>query len=536
MMSVLLVFASALMIFVLLLTVIACLNVAGLLIARALSRQREIAVRLSLGCGRLRLARLLFAESFLLSAIGIGLGAILSYWLARLIVSVPLPFPAPFEVEVPLDIHLLAFLSGLTGLATVTAGLAPVLQAWRMRGLGEASRAPRTVGLRSFSIRAVLTAGQVAVSVVLLVCTTLFVRSLYTASRIDPGFDLDRVVTVELDPRGGLLTDAEAVAHQQAVVDLLRQTPRISAVSGANLVPLTMSSMVNSVQVEDKAGERHVTTNSNNILPGYFRVMGIPLRAGRDFNTADQLERPVAVIVNETFARSVFPGENAVGRRVRRPPSRENPQPWAEIVGVAADSRYLTLGEEPRPLAYWPVRAGSAHNIHVRTDGDAVALARELPELLRTINARVPVRAKPLRSVMAIALFPAQAAAVLLASLGVIGWALTIAGLYGVVAYTVTRRVPEIGVRVALGATPASVVRLVLRDGMTIVIAGLALGLSLAAAATPFLSMFLAGVDPRDFVSFGAVAAVLLFTALLATYGPARRGARIAPMQALRTE
>jgi putative ABC transport system permease protein len=294
--------------------------------------------------------------------------------------------------------------------------------------------------------------------------------------------------------------------------------------------------MVNSVQVEDKAGERHVTTNSNTILPDYFRVMGIPLRSGRDFTTGDQLEKPVAVIVNETFARTAFPGQNAVGRRIRRPPSQENPQPWAEIVGVAADSRYLTLGEEARPLTYWPLRAGAATNLHVRTDGDAVALARELPERLRTINARVPVRAKPLRSVMAIALFPAQAAAVLLASLGVIGWALTIAGLYGVVAYTVTRRVPEIGVRVALGATPASVVRLVLRDGMTIAIAGLALGLSLAAAATPFLSMFLAGVDPRDFVSFGAVAAVLLFTALLATYGPARRGARIAPMQALRME
>ena len=537
MMRALLLFASLLVVFVLLLAVVACVNVAGLLVARAMARQREIAIRLSIGCGQMRLARLLLAESFLLAIAGVGIGAVLSFWLARLLVAVPLPFPVPFELEVPIDTHVLAYLAALVGLATLVAGVAPVLEAWRVAVVGATGTAPRAAGFRRWSMRRVLIAGQVAVSTVLLVGTTLFVRSLWAASRIDPGFDIDRVVTVEVETRSGQLKEAEVAAYYRAALDRLRNLPGVTAVSGAIVVPLSMNSIVNSVLVNRGDKEQAVTVNTNSILPGYFRVMGIPLRAGREFGEGDRQTKLRAAIVNETFARRLFPGRSAIGQRVRRPSSTESPEPWAEIVAVVADSRYLTLGEETRPQVYWPMEPNAGNmTIHVRTEGDAAALARILPGILSTVDSRVPARVRPLRSVMAVALFPAQAAAVLFAALGLVGWALTVAGLYGVVAYTVARRVPEIGVRLALGAPPSRVMLLLLRDGLAITFVGLTVGLVLAALAMPVLASFLAGVQPHDITSFALVAAVLVVTAVAASYGPARRGMRLSPMDALRNE
>ena len=202
-----------------------------------------------------------------------------------------------------------------------------------------------------------------------------------------------------------------------------------------------------------------------------------------------------------------------------------------------ADSRYLTLGEETRPQVYWPFGPQFGKiTLHVRTEGDAAALAAVLEEGLAGVDPRVRLRVRPLQAVMAVALFPAQAAAVVLAALGLVGWALTVAGIYGLVVYTVTRRIPEIGVRVALGAPPSSVMRLLLRDGLVIAVVGVAAGLIVAAWTTPFLGALLAGVSPRDATSFGLVAGVLVLTALVASYGPARRGIRLSPTEALRRE
>jgi len=537
MMRVLLLFASLIVVFVVLLAVVACVNVAGLLVARAMARQREIAIRLSIGCGRMRLARLLLAESLLLALAGVGLGALMSVWLARLLVAVPLPFPVPFEVEVPIDTHLLAYLAMLVGLATVVVGVAPTLQAWRVSVAGGAGLAPRAAGFRRWSLRGALIAGQIAVSTVLLVATTLFVRSLWVASRIDPGFDLDHVATVEADTRSHQLKEAEVTAYYGAAIARLKSLPNVTAVSGAVVVPLSMASIVNSLLVDRGDKDQAVTVNSNWILPDYFRVMGIPLRAGRDFGEADRQSKPRAAIVNETFAHRLFPGRGALGQRVRRPVSTGDPEPWAEIVAVVADSRYLTLGEETRPQVYWPFGPSTGDmTIHVRTETDLGTLARALPEILSGVDSRVTTRARPLRAVMSVALFPAQAAAVVLAALGLVGWALTVAGLYGLVGYTVTRRIPEIGVRVALGASPSNVMRLLLREGLAITFAGLAAGLVLAALVTPFLGMLLSGVPPHDPASFALVAIVLVVTALIASYGPARRGMRLSPVDALRQD
>ena len=535
--SVILLFASLILVLVILLAIVACVNVAGLLVARAVARQREIAIRLSIGCGKFRLARLLLAESFLLAAIGVALGAVLSVWLARLLVAAPLPFPVPFEVEVPIDGHLFGYLAALVGLATLVTGLAPMWQAFRVSVAGGAGNPPRAVGFRRWSLRGALITAQVAMSTLLLVATTLFVRSLWAASQIDPGFDVDRVVTAETDTRSRRLEPAEVDAYYRAAISRLNGLPGVSAVSGAAIVPLSMASIVNSVLIDRGNQEQSVTVNSNWILPGYFRVMGIPLRAGREFLETDRQALPRAVIVNETFARRLFPGRSALGQRVRRPVAKGTPGPWAEIVAVVSDSHYLTLGEEIQPQVYWPFAPSAANiTIHVRTERDAAALARMLPETLRGIDARVVTRVRPLRSVMAIALFPSRAAAFLLAALGLVGWALTVAGLYGLVAYTVTRRIPEIGVRMALGATPFHVMRLLLRDGLAITCAGVAAGLTLALLVTPFLSVFLAGVPPRDATSFSLVAAALVLTALAASYGPARRGMSLSPNDALRNE
>ena len=530
-------FASLIVVLVLLLAVVACVNVAGLLVARAVARQREIAIRLSIGCGRLRLARLLLAESLLLAIIGVGLGAVTSVWLARLLVAVPLPFPVPFEVEVPVDLHLFAYVAALVTLTTIIVGVAPLWQAFRVSVIRGTGTAPRAVGFRRWSLRGVLITVQIAMSTVVLVATTLFVRSLWNASQIDPGFDMVHVVTVEADTRSRQLTAAEVGAYYRTAIEQLKDVPNVVAVSGAIVVPLSTASIVNSLLVDIGGKDQAVTVNTNWILPDYFRAMGIPLRSGREFSDTDRAEKPRVAIVNETFARRLFGGQSALGQRVRRPASDGNPEPWAEIVAVVADSHYLTLGEEIRPQVYWPFGSGVGNmTLHVRTAGDASGAARGLQGILARVDARVPVRARPLSSVMAVALFPAKAAAMVLAALGVVGWTLTIAGLYGLVAYTVTRRIPEIGVRVALGAPPSNVMRLLLKDGLAIAIVGVAAGLIAASLATPFLSMFLAGVAPRDVTSFSVVAAVLVLTAVAASYGPARRGMRLSPTDALRAE
>jgi putative ABC transport system permease protein len=538
MMQIILLFASLIVVLVFLLAVVACVNVAGLLVARAVARQREFAVRISIGCGRWRLARLLLAESLLLALAGVGLGAVASIWLARALVAVPLPFPVPFEVEVPLDLNLLAYLAALVGLATLVVGVAPVLQAFRVSVVGGTGSAPRALGHRRWSARGALITVQVAISTILLVATTLFVRSLWVASRIDPGFDIAQVVTVEADTRSRQLTAAETDAFYRDAIARLKDAPKVSAVSGGAVVPLSLDVVVNSLQV-DRGGEfEKMQVTSNWILPDYFQVMGIPLRSGRDLTRSDAEAKARAVIVNETFARRVFPGRSALGQRVRRPmPKEQQEEAWAEIVGVAADSRYMTLGEETRPLVYWPAgpQLGKI-TLHVRTEGDAGALAAVLQNGLAGIDPRVRLRVRPLQAVMAVALFPAQAAAVVLAALGLVGWVLTVAGVYGLLAYTVTRRIPEIGVRVALGAPRSNVMRLLLRDGLVIALVGVAAGLTVAFWVTPFLSDLLAGVAPRDPTSFSLVAAALVLTALAASYGPARRGVRLSPTEALRSE
>jgi len=402
-----------------------------------------------------------------------------------------------------------------------------------MQAFGEAVRSSRPVGLHRFSGRAFLTAAQVALSTVLLVGTMLFVRSLANAAHAYPGFDLDRVVTVELDPASEQ-SPAALAAVREATISRIRGIAGVTAVSAADIVPLSMDSRVTSLQIDAGAAARLVSkVNNNFILQEYFRVMGIARLQGRDFTDKD-VHTQAAVIVNQTFAKKLSPGGSALGKRVRLPrPSYEAAEPWAEVVGVVADSRYLTLGENPMPLVYWPAKPDMGRlTIHVRSEGDAASLAKLVSGALGTSSARV----RPLRAVMAVALFPAQAAAVLLASLGFVGWALTIAGLYGVVTYSVNRRIPEIGVRIALGATPAEILKLIIRDGVAIVAAGLALGLGLSALSSPVLTMLLSGVDPHDRASFAAPAVALLLTAIAAAYGPARKGTRIPPVDALRTD
>ncbi len=242
MMQGMLLFSGLLLVFVVLLAVVACLNVAGLLISRALARQREIAVRLSLGCSRWRLSRLLFSESLLLATLGTAAGGFVSVFLARLLVATPLPFPVPFEIEVPIDGHLLAYLAIVTGLSTLVAGFAPAVQSWRMQAIGQSIRSPRSVGFRRFSARALVTTAQVALSTLLLVVTMLFVRSLWSATQVQPGFDLDRVVTVEFDMRSEQLTEAQVEERHMSALTRIQGMPRIAAVSGAVIVPLTMDS------------------------------------------------------------------------------------------------------------------------------------------------------------------------------------------------------------------------------------------------------------------------------------------------------
>lgn len=270
MMQGLLLFSGLLMVFIVLLAVVACLNVAGLLISRALARQREIAVRLSLGCSRWRLSRLLFAESLLLTAVGTIAGGVLSVFLARLLVATPLPFPVPFEIEVPFDGYLLAYLAFIAGISTVITGFAPATQSWRMGGIGKSISSPPAVGFRRFSARAFVTAAQVSLSTVLLVATMLFLRSLWSATQIEPGFEMERVVTVQLDLQSEPLTAAQAEERRRSVLTRIQAMPQVQGVSGAFIVPLSMNSWVTSVEVNAASSRR---CEHGLITTPFFRII-----------------------------------------------------------------------------------------------------------------------------------------------------------------------------------------------------------------------------------------------------------------------
>ena len=530
--------AGLLLVVVALVLLIACSNIANLLLARAADRRREIAVRLALGSSRGRLIRQLLAESLVLSTAGAALGLLFAVWTSRLIVGFKPPLPIPIALDLGIDFRVFGFTLALGLLAGMLCGLAPALQASRTDLVaaikGEASAFGRR---RRFGLRNLLVVAQVTLTTVLLIGAGLFVRSLANAQAIDTGFALERGASLTVGLGfGGRYSEPEGLLFQQQLRERAAALPGVRSAAWVGYLPLSLTLNSRRVQFEgqetlgEDEGPELDTVRAG---PGYFETLGIPLSRGRGFSHRDAGAPPV-VVVNDALAQRYWPGEDPLGKRLRFDPEA----PWAQVVGVARTGKYRTLGEQPRPFIYRSHLQdySSMMTLVVASDDEAAALAA-LRHELEALDPHVPIFDQHLISEhLEIALFPARMGAALLAAFGVLGLLLASVGLYGVVAYSVSQRTREVGIRMAIGASRRDVLSLVTREGMALVAVGLMLGITTALFAARGLGSLLYGIAPNDPLTFIAVALVLAAVALAANLLPARRATRIDPMVALRYE
>ena len=539
---------------------IACANVANLLLARAASRRKEISIRLALGASRWRLVRQLLTESVLLSLTGGALGLLLAVWLVDAMRTYSPPgnfFPVAFDFS--LDKSVLAFTLLLSVLTGLIFGIAPALQASKPDLVAalkdETAVWPGAHGAfaRRFSLRNLLVVAQVALSLVLLISAGLFLRSLQQAERIDPGFNPEHVLTMPLNINLLRYTKAQGQEFYRQVLERVAALPGVQSASLTRTPPMSGASRQSTVMIAGRTGGpdrvsssettsstgedvANNTTLASAVALNYFQTLGIPLLRGRDFNAQDREGAPGVVIVNETFAKRYFPNQDPLGQRV----SLNGAQgPWLEVVGLARDGKYVTLGEAPAPFLYQPLqqRHESGMVLLVRTNGDPAEIIPAVRREVQTIERNLPLaNARLMTEMLSTSLFPARMGAVLLGVFGLLALVLASVGLYGVMSYSVARRTKEIGIRMALGAQSTDVLRLVLRESMTLVGAGMLLGLLAAFAATRLLAGFLYGISPTDPAAFIGIAVLLALVAIIASLVPARRAAKVDPLVAFRYE
>ncbi|MFI5227416.1 MAG: ADOP family duplicated permease [Gemmatimonadales bacterium] len=520
--------------------VIASANVAGMLLARAAARQREVAVRIALGASRLRIARQLVTESLVIGAAAAVIGLLLANWLVQMLMALVPRLPVPLVVHPTLDGRVVAFALGITLLTAIVTGLLPALQSTKP-DLVPALKLDAGATPRRQRLRGALVVSQIAVSMLLLVVAALFGRALVKARAVDPGFQTHNIDLVDLDLSLAGYDDHRGATQAVALLGLVRRTPGVERAALSEMVPLTGSAM--GFGAIDVAGhpapkpENGVATGSwyadwNVVSPGYLEVLDIPLVRGRAFSDADREGAPRVAIWNETLAKHVFGTTDVVGRTFR------NDSSTVTIVGVARDAKYRALDDPPIDFVYVPMAQHySAHtNLFVRVSDDR-DLSGSLRRLVAQFDPRLPVLDQStMDDQVAFSLFPQQLALWITGSLGLVALLLALLGIYGVIAYSVTQRTREIGVRVALGAARGTVLRLVLRQGLRTAAVGVVVGAALAFGATRLIASFLFGVSSTDGVAFAAAAALLTAAALTASWLPARRAAAVDPMVALRAE
>jgi predicted permease len=525
--------------------VIACANVTGVLLARASARRQEIAVRLAMGAGRSRLVRQLLAETLMLFSLGGVAGLLLARVLTSTIVAALPALPFPVEVLVTLDLRAILFTAALVLVAALLSGLVPALQASKaavVPALKDDAQAPARVRLRHAFVVA-----QVAFSILLVVVAGLFVRALQAAGASDPGFDRRGVELASLDLSMAGYTGTTGLQFVRELTERVRALPDVQAASIATSVPGGFEVQRRGVTVPGVTppdGARVFGVDWNNVEPGYFAALRIPIASGRDFTPADRAGAPLVAIVGEGTARRFWPGEDPIGKQiVQQEFGARGPDPAAAktllIVGVARDVKASTLIDGlSSSLVYVPLQQQYLSRITIlarTTRGQRIA--DELRTLVVSLNRNLPiVTSQTLENATAIGLVPQQIVVSVAGGLGLIGALLAAIGIYGVAAYAVTRRTREIGIRMALGARRADVVAMVLHQGVWLAVIGSAIGLLLAAGASRALVAFLFGVPPLDPLIFGDAAVLFAVVGLAACYWPARRATRIDPLTALRYE
>jgi predicted permease len=517
---------------------LACVNLANLLLARATERRKEIAIRLAVGASRARLVRQLLTESVMLSLLGGAFGILLAAWINRIVGAIKLPMDVALVFDLRLDWRALTFTIVLSLLTGVLFSLLPALQSSKPALVPALKDETSMAGFRRSRLRNTLVVAQITLSLVLLICAGLIVRSLQAAQRMRPGFDPQNAVALSFDVGLQGYDETKGRSFQKEVLERVQALPGVTSAAMTDYLPLSLNYSSTTIYIEGQP-----PTSSSNLplaipleaSPNYFRTMGIPVR-GRDFREDENKTESRVALVNEAFARRFFKGEEAIGKRFN---FTGPDKPFWEIIGVVPDGKYNSLGEEQKIAFYRPLLRD--YNTMVTV----VARAGSQPE--RTLAAmRLEVQkldptlpifdAKTLTEHMNIPLFPARMAAGALGSFGVLALVLAAVGIYGVMSYVVAGRTREIGLRMALGAQSSNVRRLILRQGMTLALIGSVIGLIIAFASTRLLKSVLYGVDAMDPMTFIIVTVLLGTVALLACLLPAHRATRVDPMVALRAE
>jgi macrolide transport system ATP-binding/permease protein len=517
---------------------IACANVAGLMLARAAGRQREIAVRLAVGASRARVVRQFLVESAMIAAAGGLAGVLLATWASGLLSLLMPPTPFPIAFDATVGPRVLLFSIVVTLVAAIAFGLLPALRASRPdvnSALKDAAAAAGGGAARA-RLRNSLVVVQVALSLLLLVCAALFVRGVSRASQVDPGFSIrDGVIAaVDLLPNG--YDEMRGAAFQRSLIDAVEQLPGVRSATVAYSMPLDISSgsdMGIDIDGYQPAAGEEVNALYNRIGPHYFDTMGVPIVAGRAIDERDVDGRQLSVVVNETMARKYWGGAAAIGRVIR---FGAGP---AVIVGIAKDGKYRQLTEEPKNYVYVPVAQFFRHDtlLIVRTGGDPSAVLASLHAAVKRLDPNLPLfDVRTMSEHMKMSVFIPRLASVILGVSGLLALLLAVVGLYSVVAFGVAQRTREIGVRIALGASRGAVVRLILRQGLRLTAIGLVIGTLLAGLAAQALRSQLMGVAPTDPLSFAGTAILLGVVALIACAVPALRASRQDPVRALRLD
>jgi predicted permease len=519
---------------------LACVNLANLLLARATERRKELAVRLALGASRARIVRQLVTEGVMLSLAGGAAGLLLAAWVNDLVSSIRLPTDVAIVFDLRIDWRVLAFTLGVSVLTGVVFSLLPAFQSSRPELVPALKDEGSMGGFRRSRLRNALVVAQVALSLVLLIGAGLIVRGLQAAQRMRPGFNPADAVAMSFDVGLQGYDEQRGREFQRRVLERARATAGVRSAALVYNLPLSLNYNSMTIYVEGQAPKSSSDLPlavPNFVTPDYFKTMEIPLVAGRDFTEQDSKPESRVAVVNQTFARKFFGTEDAIGRRFNfGGPS----DPFWTVVGVAADGKYETLGEDPKPALFRPLLRDYNTTVTLAartTGGDPNAVIAALRREVQELDPTLPLyEVKTLEEHMRVPLFPARAAAVILGSFGALALLLAAVGIYGVMSYAVAGRTREIGVRMALGASRRNVLGLIVGQGMALALIGLGAGLLAALAAARLLTGLLYGVSPGDPLTFAAVVLLLSLVALLACYVPARRATKVDPMVALRYE
>jgi putative ABC transport system permease protein len=520
------------MIVFVLVLLIACTNAASLLLARATGRAREMATRAALGAGRARLLRQMLVESLILAGLAGGVGLAIAWAASRLLMELK-PGNLPIALEIPMDWRVVLFAAAVSIATGVVFGLAPALRSSAVEAARVLREESQTAGRTKARLRNALVVAQMATCVVLLAGATLCVRSLMNANAIDPGFDTRHIALADLDP-GSLGYSPEKVKDFYArLLDRVRRLPQVTSASYAASLPLGTSRQAGTAGKILGSDPNAIPISVYRVEPGLLGTMGIPLLRGRDL-TEKEADGATAdgVVINEYLARRLWPGEDPVGKRL----ALSGEKITSQVVGVVKNGKYRTLGEGPM-AAVFRGTLPAARTLVVRMAGDERVV---LDEVQRAVPAVDPLMttttAETIGDFMALPLFPARTTGWLLGVSGILAVVMTAIGLFGVIAYVVSQRTHEIGVRMALGARQSDVMKMVMGQGLRLTGIGLGIGLAAAFAASRLLSPLLYGIGANDPATMAAVAALLATIALTACYLPARKAVRVNPSVALRYE